>query len=47
VNGGKKWKSQGIDGSVDANDVWVWTRPPIGFCTIGKCDLLSFFLCLF
>jgi hypothetical protein len=44
VNRGKKGKSQGIEGSANANDVWVWTRPHIGFCTIGKCDLLSFFL---
>jgi hypothetical protein len=44
VNEGKKGKSQGIEGSVNANDVWVWMRPHIGICTIGKCDLLSFFL---
>jgi hypothetical protein len=44
VNGGKKGKSQGIEGSAIANDVWVWMRPHIRFCTIGKCDLLSFFL---
>jgi hypothetical protein len=44
VNGGKKGKSQGIEGSANANDVWVWMRPHIGFCTIGNCDLLSFFL---
>jgi hypothetical protein len=44
VNGGKKGKSQGIEGSVNANDVWVWMRPHIGFCMVGKCDLLSFFL---
>jgi hypothetical protein len=44
VNGGKKGKSQGIEGSTIANDVWVWMRPCIGFCTIGNCDLLSFFL---
>jgi hypothetical protein len=44
VNGGKKGKSQGIEGSANANDVWVWMRPHIRFCTIGKCDLLSFFL---
>jgi hypothetical protein len=25
-------------------NMWVWMRPHIGFCTIGKCDLLSFFL---
>jgi hypothetical protein len=43
VNGGKKGKSQGIEGSINANDVWVWMRPHIGFCTIGKCDLLSLF----
>jgi hypothetical protein len=44
VNGGKKGKSQGIEGSANANDVWVWMMPHIKFCTIGKCDLLSFFL---
>jgi hypothetical protein len=44
VNGGKKGKSQGIEGSANADDVWVWMRPHIGFCTIRKCDLLSFFL---
>jgi hypothetical protein len=44
VKGGKKGKSQGIEGSANANDVWVWMRPHIRFCTIGKCDLLSFFL---
>jgi hypothetical protein len=44
VKGGKKGKSQGIEGGANANDVWVWMRPHIGFCTIGKCDLLSFFL---
>jgi hypothetical protein len=44
VNGDKKGKSLGIEGSANANDVWVWMRPHIGFCTIGKCDLLYFFL---
>jgi hypothetical protein len=44
VNGGKEGKSQGIEGSANANDVCVWMRPHIGFCTIGNCDLLSFFL---
>jgi hypothetical protein len=44
VNGGKKGKSQGIEGSANANDVWVWMRPHIRFSTIGNCDLLSFFL---
>jgi hypothetical protein len=44
VKGGKKGKSQGIEGSANANDVWVWMVPHIGFCTIGKCVLLSFFL---
>jgi hypothetical protein len=44
VNGDKKGKRQGIKGSANANDVWVWIMPHIGFCTIGKCDLLSFFL---
>jgi hypothetical protein len=42
--GGEKWKSQGIEGSANANDVWVWMRPHIRFCSIGKCDLHSFFL---
>jgi hypothetical protein len=36
VNGGKKGKSQGIEGSAYANDVWVWMSPHIGFFTIGK-----------
>jgi hypothetical protein len=44
VKGGKKGKSQEIEGSANANDVWVWMRPHIRFYTIGKCDLLSFFL---
>jgi hypothetical protein len=43
-NGGEKGKSQGIDDSANANDMLVWMRPHIGFCTIGKCDLLSCFL---
>jgi hypothetical protein len=43
VNGGKKRKSQGIEGSANANDVWAWMRSDIGFCTIGNCVLLSFF----
>jgi hypothetical protein len=46
VNGGKKGKSQAIEGSANANDVWVWMRPHIVFYTIEKCDLLSFFLLL-
>jgi hypothetical protein len=44
VHGGKEGKSQGIEGSANANDVWVRMRPHIRFCTIGNCDLLSFFL---
>jgi hypothetical protein len=36
VNGGKERKSQGIEGSENANDVWIWMRLHIGFCTIGK-----------
>jgi hypothetical protein len=44
VNGGEKGKSQRIEGSANANDVWVGTRPHIRFCTIGKYDLLFFFL---
>jgi hypothetical protein len=43
-NGGKKGKSQEMEDSANANDMWVWMRPHIGFCTIGKCDLLSCFL---
>jgi hypothetical protein len=43
VNGGKKGKSQGLESSANANDVWVWMRPHIGFCTIGNRDLLFFF----
>jgi hypothetical protein len=44
VNGGKKGKSQEIEGSANANDVWVWMRPHTRFCTIGNCDLSFFFL---
>jgi hypothetical protein len=44
VNGGMNGKSQEIEGSSNANDVWVWMRPHIGFCTKGKCSLISFFL---
>jgi hypothetical protein len=44
VNGGKKGKSQGIEGSANAYDVCVCMRPHTGFCTIGNCDLLAFFL---
>jgi hypothetical protein len=44
VNGGKEGKSQGIEGIENANDVWVWMRPHIEFCTIGNSDLLFFFL---
>jgi hypothetical protein len=44
VVGGKKGKSQGNEDSTNANDMWVWMRPHIRFCTIGKCDLLSCFL---
>jgi hypothetical protein len=43
-NGGMKGKSQGIEDSANANDMWVWMRPHIKFCSIGKCDLLSYFL---
>jgi hypothetical protein len=44
VNGGKKGKSQEIESSANANDVWVWMKSQIRFCTIGKCDLLSYFI---
>jgi hypothetical protein len=43
VNEGKKGRSQEIEGSANANDMWVWMRPNIRFCTIGKCGFLSFF----
>jgi hypothetical protein len=36
VNGGKKRKGQEIEDSANANDVWVWMRQHIGFCTIGR-----------
>jgi hypothetical protein len=42
--GGKKGKSQGNEDSENANDGWVWMKPQIGFCTIGMCDLLSYFI---
>jgi hypothetical protein len=44
VGGGKKGKSQGNEDSANTNDMWVWMKPQIGFCTIGKCDLLSYFI---
>jgi hypothetical protein len=44
VGGGKKEKSQGNEDSANANDMWVWFKPQIRFCTIGKCDLLSCFI---
>jgi hypothetical protein len=43
VNGGKKGKSQGIEGSANANVVSIWMSPHIGFFTIRECDLLSLF----
>jgi hypothetical protein len=36
LTGGKKGKSQGMEGSANENDVWVWMRPHIEFCNIGK-----------
>jgi hypothetical protein len=44
VDAGKDGKSQGIEGSANANDVWVWMRPHVGFFNIRNCDLLSPFL---
>jgi hypothetical protein len=32
-------KNQGLKYSANENDIWVWMRPQIGFCTIGKFDL--------
>jgi hypothetical protein len=43
VKEGKKGKSQGIEGSANANDVWGMDEATHRICTIGKCDLLSFF----
>jgi hypothetical protein len=31
VMGGKKGKSQGIEDSANANDMWIWMRPHIRF----------------
>jgi hypothetical protein len=42
--GGTKGKSQGNEDSAIAKDMWVWMKPQIGFCTIGKCDVLSYFI---
>jgi hypothetical protein len=42
--GVRNGKVKELEGSANANDLWVWMRPHIRFCTIGKCDLLSFFL---
>jgi hypothetical protein len=44
VNGGKKGENQGIEGSANADNVWIWMRLDAGFCNTGKCDLFSFFL---
>jgi hypothetical protein len=44
VKRGNKVKSEGIEGSANANDMWVWMRSHIRFYTIGKCHLPSFFL---
>jgi hypothetical protein len=44
VVGGKKGKSQGNEDSANANDMWVWMKPQIKFCTIGKYDLLSYII---
>jgi hypothetical protein len=41
---GMKGKSQGNEDSANANDMWVWMMSQIGCCTIGKCDLLSYFI---
>jgi hypothetical protein len=42
--GGKKGKSQGNKDSANANDMWLWMKPQIRFCTIGKCELISYFI---
>jgi hypothetical protein len=44
VVGGKKGKSQENEDSANANGMWLWMKPQIGFCNIGKCDLLSYFV---
>jgi hypothetical protein len=38
LKGGEKG-NQGLEDSANASDMWVWMEPPIGFCTIGNCDL--------
>jgi hypothetical protein len=35
---GKKG-NQGLEDGANANDMSVWMRPHIGFCTMKKCDL--------
>jgi hypothetical protein len=35
-------KNQGLEDS--ENDMWIWMRPHIRFCTIEKCDLDFHFL---
>jgi hypothetical protein len=37
-------KNQGLEDSANENDIWVWMRPHISFCTIEKCDLYFHFL---
>jgi hypothetical protein len=37
-------KNQGLEDSANENDMWVWMRPHISFCTIEKCDLYFHFL---
>jgi hypothetical protein len=37
-------KNQGLEDSANANDIWVWMRSHIRFCTIQKCDLHFHFL---
>jgi hypothetical protein len=44
VVGGKKGRSQGNKDSANANDMWVWMKPQIRFFTVGKRDLLSYFI---
>jgi hypothetical protein len=41
---GKK-RNKGLEDGANTNDMWVWMRPHIRFCTMRKCDIhFHFFL---
>jgi hypothetical protein len=44
VVAGGEGKNQGNEDSANANDMWVWMKPQIRFCTLGMCDLLSYLI---